>query len=144
MRVTADDVSMDLPNSGLIHTLPATSSWLVCSRDFKYSLSDFSSSTLAHGKAILNIPVALTKPSLLLRCHRVHELVLPAIDSGLQVHMHRDSPSKSRSPGAGRESVKERSPSPASPWAEVPVDGHTRTAPDFQAWSHWRYQSGRP
>jgi hypothetical protein len=42
----------------------------VCSRDFRYSLSFFSSSVLAQGNAILNMPVALTKPSLLLRYSR--------------------------------------------------------------------------
>lgn len=50
----------DVPNSGVIHTFPATSSSLVDSFSFKYSRSAFSSSCNAHGKAILNMPVALT------------------------------------------------------------------------------------
>lgn len=56
-----------IPNAGSIQMLPATSSSLVVSSVFRYSRSSFSSFWVAHGKAILNIPVAEQKPSELRR-----------------------------------------------------------------------------
>jgi hypothetical protein len=53
-----------LPCSGLIQTLPATSSLDASGNDLMYSFSLTSSSTDAYGKAALNMPVALMYPSL--------------------------------------------------------------------------------
>ena len=50
--------------------LPATSCESAVSNPLRYSRSSSSSSFVAHGKATLNIPVALQKPSLLRRCSR--------------------------------------------------------------------------
>ena len=57
-----------LPNSGVDHTLPASSSLSVASDADKYFRSDSSSCLLAHGKAALNMPEVEMKPSLLRRC----------------------------------------------------------------------------
>lgn len=55
--------SGDVPWSGWIHTLPATSSLDVVGNALMYAFSAASSSADAQGKAALNMPVALTKPS---------------------------------------------------------------------------------
>lgn len=48
-----------VPDSGGIQTLPATSSGAVSGIDLMYAFSDSSCCGDAHGKAALNMPVAL-------------------------------------------------------------------------------------
>ena len=132
---------MDLPNIGEIQTLPATSSWLVYSRDFKYSLSARSSSALAQGNAILNMPVALTNPSLLLRCLPRHRSAIVCLSHCLIIK--RSLPSKNRFLGAVAQYAMGRSPIPSDPWGGERADGRIRTGPGFQASLHLRCRSGR-
>lgn len=123
-----------LPNSGEIHTLPATSSWLVYSRDLRYSRSIFSSSAFAQGNAILNIPVALTKPSLLLRYWSVRTSAitfLPILWAVWDL-----LPSRSKSLGVARGCATGKSQTPSGLSAEEPEGVHTRKHPSSRAWSH--------
>lgn len=61
------DQSVDLPSSGEIQTLPATSSEPADFIFLWYARSSASSSMDANGKAALYMPVALTYPSVLRR-----------------------------------------------------------------------------
>lgn len=64
LREACESRDESLPCSGLIQTLPATSSLDASGKDLMYSFSLASSSTDAYGKAALNMPVALMYPSL--------------------------------------------------------------------------------
>ncbi len=59
---------MDLPCVGGTQTFPAVSSGLVVPRLLIYLRSVSSSAVVAQGKAALNMPDALIKPSLLRLC----------------------------------------------------------------------------
>ena len=140
MHQTVIDISCFLPRLGEIQTLPAISSSLVPSCAFRYSRSDLSSSTFAQGNAILNMPVALTNPSLLRRCQCA--LASRFRDGTTDTEAH--SPSKSRSPDAAGEYAKGKSQSLSDPSAEARGDERIRRTPGSLGESHSRCRSAWP